>query len=104
MVIGFYDGSPENLIDVKFIKIKMNSEILKMKKVWLEADEFVKDRNNSLEATKDLCKVVNRLHNGAFKIANLSRSERWSNSQQKWQNGARQTSLTLNLRKIATIA
>ena len=100
LVIGFYDGSPENLVEVKFYKIRTNVEILKMRKIWLQVDEYIKDKSNPINKTREMCSNVNRVHNGAFSVTNLSRDSRWSNSKQKWQNEARQTSLSLNLKKL----
>ena len=100
LVVGFYDGSPENLVEVKFYKIRTNVEILKMRKIWLQVDEYIKDKSNPINKTREMCSNLNRVHNGAFSVTNLSRDSRWSNSKQKWQNEARQTSLSLNLKKL----
>jgi len=104
LVIGFWDGTPENLVDVKFYRIRTNVEILKMKKVWLQTSDFVKDKSNPIEETRELCKVVNRLHKGAFSVMNLSRNKRFSNSSQKWQNEARQVTLTAKINRLTQIA
>ena len=71
-----------------------------MQKVWLQVDEYIKDKSNSINKTREMCSNVNRVHNGAFSVTNLSRDVRWSNSKQKWENEARQTSLSLNLKKL----
>lgn len=104
LVVGLYDGDPSNLVDIKFCKIRRNKEILKMKKIWTHASQYVKDRANSLTKTREFCKSINRLHNGIFSLGNISREERWSNTQQKWLNEARAITLRAKLTELPEIA
>jgi len=101
LVIGFYDETPENLVDVKFYKITPNKQFLAMRKIWLDTCEYIKDRSNSIDQTKEKCKKINRLSKGAFSVCNTSRPERWSETKQRWEAEARQCSLQLNLRQFA---
>ena len=103
LVVGLYDGDPSNLVDIKFCKIRRNKEILKMRKIWTHASQYVKDRANSLTKTREFCKSINRLHNGIFSLGNISREERWSNTQQKWLNEARAITLRAKLTELPEI-
>ena len=104
IVLGIYDGDPSNLVDVQFFKIKRNKEIQKMKTIWSKASDYVKDRANSIEKTRELCRSINSMHKGAFYLNNLCRQERWSNSKQKWENEARQIALNVKLSELQQIA
>jgi hypothetical protein len=104
LVVGFYDGSPENLVKIEFFKLKRNWKMLEMWQIWKETADFVKDRTKSIEQGRKRCKEVNRLGDGAMRIENLSRPERWSESKQRIETEARQVSLTINLTKIKPIA
>ena len=103
LVVGLYDGDPSNLVDIKFCKIRRNKEILKMRKIWTHASKYVKDRANSLTKTREFCKSINRLHNGIFSLGNISREERWSDTQQKWLNEARAITLRAKLTALPEI-
>ena len=52
IVIGFYDGTPDNLVDIKFIKAKANNNLIKYFDAWKKVSQFVKNRENSIEETK----------------------------------------------------
>jgi hypothetical protein len=101
LAIGLYDETPENLVGVKFYKITPNKQFLTMRKIWLDTCKYIKDRSNSIHQTKEKCKKINRLSQGAFSVCNTSRPERWSESKQRWETEARQCSLQLNLSQIA---
>lgn len=101
LVIGLYDETPEKLVDVKFYKITPNKQFLAMRKIWLDTCEYIKDRSNPIELTKEKCKKINRLSKGAFSLCNTSRPERWSETKQRWETEARQCSLQLNLGCVA---
>ena len=101
LVVGCYDETPDNLVDVKFYKITPNKQFSAMRKIWLDTCKFIKDRSNPIEETKEKCKQINRLSQGAFSLCNTSRPERWSGSKQKWETEARQCSLQLNLSQVA---
>jgi hypothetical protein len=103
LVVGFYDGSPENLVKIEFFKLKRNWKMLEMWQIWKDTADFVKDRTKSIEQGRKRCKEVNRLGDGTIKIENLSRPERWSESKQRRETEARQVSLTINLKKIKPI-
>ena len=104
LVVGLYDGDPSNLVDIKFCKIRRNKEILKMKKIWTLASQYVKNRAFSIDETRELCRSINEMHHGTFSLNNNSREERWSNSQQRWQNEARQVSLRAKMSQLPQIA
>ena len=104
LVVGLYDGDPSNLVDIKFCKIRRNKEILKMKKIWTLASQYVKNRAFSIDETRELCRSINEMHHGTFSLNNTSREERWSNSQQRWQNEARQISLRARMSQLPQIA
>ena len=74
-----------------------------MRKIWTHASQYVKDRANSLTKTREFCKSINRLHNGIFSLGNISREERWSNTQQKWLNEARAITLRAKLTELPEI-
>jgi len=99
LVVGFYNGSPENLVKIEFFKLKRNWKMLEMWQIWKDTADFVKDRTKSIEQGRKRCKEVNRLGDGTIKIENLSRPERWSESKQRRETEARQVSLTINLKK-----
>lgn len=100
IVIGFYDGTPDNLIDIKFIKTKADNDLIKNFKVWKEASQFVKDRSNSIEETREFVKRTNARVQSKFSVSNLSRKVRWSNSQGKMMGEARQVSLTITQKNL----
>lgn len=104
VVVGSYDGDPSNLVDVQVFKIKTNKEILKMKKIWIQASQYVKNRAFSLDKTKELCSSINKMHHGTFSLNNTSREKRWSNSKQRWENEARQISLRAKMSQLLQIA
>jgi hypothetical protein len=105
LVVGFYDRTPDKLVDVKFYKLSVNPEIEKMEKIWLETASFVKDYSNTLEETKEEVKSINRLNRGsAFRLANNSLPDRWSPSKCKMEKEKRQINLCINLRKLEPIA
>lgn len=101
LVLGFYDETPDNLVNVKFYKITPNKQFSEMRKIWLDTCEYIKDRSNPIEKTKEKCKKINRLSQGAFSLCNNSRPERWSETKQRWETEARQCSLQLNLSQVA---
>lgn len=100
IVIGFYDGTPDNLVDIKFIKAKADNDLLKHFNAWKKVSEFVKDRSNSLEDTREFVKVVNSRIKSKFSVNNTSREIRWSNSQGKMIGEARQVSLSINTKNL----
>lgn len=104
LVVGLYDGDPSNLVDIKFCKIRRNKEILKMKNIWTLASQYVKNRAFSIGETRELCRSINELHHGIFSLGNISREERWSNTQQKWLNEARAITLRAKLTALPEIA
>ena len=104
VVVGFHDGDPNNLVDVQFFKIKVNKEIQKMKTIWSQASQYVKNRAFSLGETRELCSSINKMHHGTFSLNNTSREKRWSNSKQRWQKEARQVSLRARMSELPQIA
>jgi TRAP-type mannitol/chloroaromatic compound transport system substrate-binding protein len=75
-----------------------------MKKIWTLASQYVKNRAFSIDETRELCRSINEMHHGTFSLNNTSREERWSNSQQRWQNEARQISLRARMSQLPQIA
>ena len=103
IVIGLYDGTPDNLVDIKFIKIKADNSLLKHFNTWKKASEFVKDRGNTIEETRQFVKNVNAKIKSEFFVSNISRKNRWSNSKGTMQGEARQVSLSIKANDLMKI-
>jgi hypothetical protein len=104
IVIGFYDGTPDNLVDIKFIKVKADTSLLKNYNTWKEVSRFVKNRNNSIESTREKVKQVNSNTRSEFFVNNLSRKSRWSNSQGKMLGEARQVALCISTKNLKSLS
>lgn len=104
IVIGFYDGTPDNLVDIKFIKVKADTSLLKNYNAWKEVSRFVKDRGNSIESTREKVKQINSTTRSEFFVSNLSRKSRWSNSQGKMLGEARQVALCISTKNLKSLS
>lgn len=100
IVIGFYDGTPDNLIDIKFIKAKADNDLIKNFKAWKEASQFVKNKSNSIEETKEFVISLNARIKSQFHVTNNSRPRKWSNSKGKIINEARQVNLSITQKNL----
>ena len=103
IVIGLYDGTPDNLVDIKFIKIKADNSLLKHFNTWKKASQFVKDRDNTIEETRQFVKNVNAKIKSEFFVSNISRKNRWSTSKGTMQGEARQVSLSIKANDLMKI-
>jgi hypothetical protein len=104
LVVGFYDGTPDNLVDIKFIKIKANNSLLQHYNEWKKLARFVKDRNNPIEETRERVKQANASSTSHFFINNISRKSRWSESQGKMIGEARAVSLAIYAKNLSKLA
>jgi hypothetical protein len=106
LVLGFYDQTPENLIDVVFIKLDSNKTKLTKKviNVFKEASNFVKNRENSIEETKEYVKQINAQINSSFYLSNTSAMPpRFSNSKNRMLPEARAVSLSISTKKLLSL-
>lgn len=105
LVLGFYDQTPENLIDVVFIKLDSNKTKLTKKviNVFKEASNFVKNRENSIEETKEYVKQINAQINSSFYLSNTSMPPRFSNSKNRMLPEARAVSLSISTKKLLSL-
>lgn len=104
LVVGLYDGSPENIVDIQFIKIQNKRNIVSHFRAWKEASKYVKDRGNTIEETKQFVKRINNQVNSYLFLANTSRQERYSNSKGKWENEARAVQLCVYSKNLSQLA
>jgi hypothetical protein len=100
LVIGFYDGDPKNLIDVVFIRAKASAKLIKYFDEWKKASEFVKDKNNTLEQTKQYVKQTNARIKNEFYLVNTSAKPRYSNSKGRWLDETRSLTLGISLKNL----
>jgi len=103
IVIGLYDGTPDNLVDIKFIKIKADNSLLKHFNTWKKASEFVKDRDNTIEETRQFVKNINAKIKSKFFVSNTSMQNRWSTSKGIMRGEARQVSLSISSKNLMKI-
>ena len=103
IVIGLYDGTPDNLVDIKFIKIKADNSLLKHFNTWKKASQFVKDRDNTIAETRQFVKNVNAKIKSKFFVSNTSMQNRWSTSKGIMRGEARQVSLSIKANDLMKI-
>lgn len=100
IVIGFYDGTPDNLVDIKFIKAKANNNLIKYFDAWKKVSQFVKNRENSIEETKQFVKQANAENKSKFLIANNSQPISWKTATGKSFGEARAVSLAITTKNL----
>ncbi len=103
LVIGFYDGDPSNIVDIKFIKMQASSKLLKDCELWKGLRKFVHDRTNPLEKTREVVKDLNKKAVSPFRVLNISSRPRFSQSLNRMLGEARQVSLSLNVKNLALL-
>ena len=103
IVIGLYDGTPDNLVDIKFIKIKADNSLLKHFNTWKKASQFVKDRDNTIEETRQFVKNINAKIKSEFFLANTSIENRWSTSKGIMRGEARAVNLSITSKNLMKI-
>ena len=103
LVLGIYEGDPRNIVDLMFIRIKNTKELRENLSTWKEVCSAVKNANTSIDDGRELVKFVNKNTKGSFKLSNISRHERWSESKQEWQGEARAVQLTCSMKHILSL-
>ena len=103
IVIGLYDGTPDNLVDIKFIKIKADNSLLKHFNTWKKASQFVKDRDNTISETRQFVKNINAKIKSKFFVSNTSMQNRWSTSKGIMRGEARQVSFSISSKNLMKI-
>jgi hypothetical protein len=103
LVLGLYDGTPEKLVDVLYIpldssKAKLTRKIVKLLK---KASEYVKNRDNELDDTREFVKEINaQLDSTPFLLTNTSANPRFSESKGKWIDETRSISISIPMKKL----
>ena len=103
IVIGLYDGTPDNLVDIKFIKIKADNSLLKHFNTWKKASQFVKDRDNTIAETRQFVKNINAKIKSEFFVSNTSMQNRWSTSKGIMRGEARAVNLSITSKNLMKI-
>ena len=103
IVIGLYDGTPDNLVDIKFIKIKADNSLLKHFNAWKKASQFVKDRDNTIAETRQFVKNINAKIKSEFFVSNTSMQNRWSTSKGIMRGEARAVNLSITSKNLMKI-